>query len=252
MTNNPTWQRPTIKAKRLLKLILWKAGIVIRRAHPQDRPTTPEECRMAMIRHNKISVVLDVGANDGQFGGVLRENGYQGKIISFEPLAKPFATLARVSGNDSGWEAHNIALGSESGYCDINVSNMSASSSLLPMLDSHLRIAPQSGYVRKERITVETLDKAVRFENDDIAMLKIDTQGFERQVLEGAAETLKKVSLLECELSLIPLYGGQDLILSMLDFIQANGFRPVSFERVFSDPASGYALQVDGIFCRKD
>ena len=204
-----------------------------------------------MIRHNKISVVLDVGANDGQYGSLLRRNGYSGKIISFEPLLSAFSNLTRISERDPAWKAHNIALGSEAGYCDINVSKNSASSSLLLMLDAHLRNAPQSQYIGKERIQVETLDKAVRLENDDIAMLKVDTQGFERQVLEGAAETLKNVSLIECELSLVPLYGGQDLIMPMLDFIQGKGFRPVSFERVFSDPTSGYALQVDGIFCRK-
>jgi hypothetical protein len=118
------------------------------------------------------------------------------------------------------------------------------------MLDSHKLSAPDSGYISDECIKLATLDELVPITNADSTMLKIDTQGYEHLVLAGAIATLKNVFLIECELSLVPLYSGQYLLPDMVALFAASGFRPVAFEREFSDDHTGYALQVNGFFCR--
>jgi hypothetical protein len=80
--------------------------------------------------------------------------------------------------------------------------------------------------------------------------LKIDSQGYEHHVIQGAKPLLDSIKLIECELSLTPLYEGQYLFQDMIDILGGIGFRPVHFEPVFSDWKTGHCLQADGIFVR--
>jgi FkbM family methyltransferase len=204
-----------------------------------------------MIRHNGINVVLDVGANVGQYATELRRSGYTGKIISFEPLADAFATLKEASRRGRNWEVFNIAIGAQDGESCINVAKNSYSSSLLPMLPKHVEHAPESRYKSTQSVTVRRLDTALEnvVRNTDRLLLKMDTQGFEREVLRGAFCLLPQVWLVECELSLAPLYDGQALFLEMVNLLHENGLKPVYFCPGFSEQ-TGYCLQVDGWFAK--
>jgi len=74
------------------------------------------------LRSRDINVVLDVGANRGQFGARLRADGYSGSIVSFEPASEPFRELMLRAEVDEKWEAHKIALGEIPGRANLNVS----------------------------------------------------------------------------------------------------------------------------------
>jgi FkbM family methyltransferase len=222
----------------------------IRRAGMPGKPVTDAEYRQAMMRHNQIDVVLDVGANTGQYATRLRAGGYEGRIVSFEPLSSAFAVLSRHVAKDAAWSAHNVALGADSSESVIHVSQDSISSSILPMVEWHSSSAPDSAYVGQERVKVATLDEITTLTDMDRAMLKIDTQGYEHLVVAGAQRTLTKILLIECELSLVPLYSGQYLLGEMITVFSASGFRPAGFDREFSDSHTGYAFQVNGFFCR--
>jgi FkbM family methyltransferase len=209
--------------------------------------------RAAMLRHHGIQTVLDVGANIGRYGEELREWGFEGRILSFEPTTEAFEQLQRRAQDDRGWSVFQCALGAEDGVAEINVaSNHCASSSLLPMLDAHKRTAPDVQVVSTERVKVKTLDSvpAGLVAPDEKLLLKMDTQGFEPAVLRGAQATLAQVQLIECELSFVPLYGGQLLFPQMLELLAGLGFHPVQFAPGFADPRSGHCLQVDGTFAR--
>jgi FkbM family methyltransferase len=232
--------------KRLIKTAFRRAGLEIKRTDPES----PEDCTFQMMKWNDINLVLDVGANVGQYGLRLRSAGYSGRIISFEPLRSAFTLLTKHCQKDGRWEAHNIAVGSQSQQETINVSANSYSSSLLTMLNAHLQAAPSSKIIRQESVAMATLDAMVHLNESDRIMLKIDTQGYEHCVLQGATSTLTKVRLIQCEVSLVPLYQNQLLFWELLGLLQQSGFVPVAFERAFSDPESGYALQVDGTFRR--
>jgi FkbM family methyltransferase len=141
------------------------------------------------INDRKIDVVLDVGANAGQFGQKLRGFGYTGTIMSYEPVLSAYKHLEEIAKSDGKWTAHNFAIGAESGELKINISANSKFTSAL----SHRNNAQDfhGGIVsdRVESVPVWTLDHAAKGCHGNI-LIKIDTQGFERQVLEGGRETV--------------------------------------------------------------
>ena len=144
------------------------------------------------------------------------------------------------------------ALGDHDGEVEINIAGNSESSSVLPMLESHRSAAPQSAYQGKEMVQVKTLDAVAGqyLKDARTAFLKIDTQGFEWHVLDGARETLPHIKGILVELSLVPLYEGQHLWQDVIARLETAGFTLWAFKPVFSDQASGRTLQVDGVFFR--
>jgi FkbM family methyltransferase len=235
--------------KQAIKLAARSVGVDIIRTNPTS---TVAHRRQTMMTHHGIEVALDVGANTGGYASELREAGYRGEILSFEPLSEAYKQLEKNASSDPKWRVFHNALGAYNGVSEINIAGNSWSSSLLPMLDTHLRNEPRSQYQSTEQVTVRTLDSALDgiVLNTSRVLLKIDTQGYEHHVLEGAKSLLRQVLLIECELSMEPLYEGQYLFQEMVNLLNEAGFRPVHFNPVFSDLRTGYCLQVDGIFTR--
>ena len=207
-----------------------------------------------LMKTRKIRVVLDVGANVGQFASKIRQRGYSGKIISFEPLKSARQKLITLANNDNNWFVHDrAAVGDINGEVSINVSRNLSSSSIMPMLDAHSKVEPNSVYIDCETTPLITLDSVSDhyLAEFDKCFIKIDTQGYESQVLDGADETLNNVSAVMCELSLIPLYSGQDLWRDMITKLDKKGFELWSIERGFTDKTNGRTLQVDAVFVKK-
>jgi FkbM family methyltransferase len=236
--------------KQGVKQLLHAAGIEAHRFHPDISPLAR---LMAALRHFNIDLVIDIGANEGQFAKEIRAGGYSGRIVSFEPLSAAHGRLLQESNSDSAWQVHpRCALGDRSGEIELNISGNSVSSSILPMLTSHSSAAPESAYLGHEATPLITLDAVASpyLEGAQAPFLKIDTQGYEWYVLDGAIATLPKARGIQVELSLIPLYEGQHLWRDVVDRLEAEGFTLWAFKPVFSDPVSGRTLQVDGIFSR--
>jgi FkbM family methyltransferase len=210
--------------------------------------------RGKIIAHYNINKVLDVGANAGQYALKLREINYTGKIISFEPLTEVYNHLTKTTAKDTNWTALNYAIGDSDTLSTINVSGNLLSSSILNILPTHVEAAPESGYVDKQEIRVQKLDVIFKdfYEKGDRVMLKIDTQGYEKNVLDGAQESLKKISILQLEMSIVPLYENEMLYLDMLNYLNSIGFELLSLENGFSDETTGKLLQVDGIFVNRN
>jgi len=219
-------------------------------AHKLSWYPTPR--RLKTMERLGIDLVLDVGANNGQYALELRRSGYRGRIWSYEPLHEAFANLNRAAAGDNLWRTVNCACGAEAGSAKINVAKNSHSSSLLPMLEAHSANEPGSMYISEETISVCALDDSVMpsLSPQDKVWLKIDTQGYEGEVLKGASRLMAHVMALECELSLVPLYEGQPLIDEMISTVYQMGFRMVGVAPGFSQPETGYALQFDGTFLR--
>ena len=217
----------------------------------------PEQSGVGRLHHmlsaHAINVVFDVGANVGQFAKALRQAGYLHKIVSFEPLPAAHAELLRESQHDREWMiAPRAAIGDHDGEITIHVAGNSVSSSVLGMLESHVAAAPSSAYVNDETVPLHTLDSQVStyLSGSDVSFLKIDTQGYEQYVLDGAPLLLDVVKGVQLELSLVPLYEGQRLFHSFLDDFKDRGFSIWSIEPGFSDPKRGRMLQVDVTFFR--
>jgi FkbM family methyltransferase len=208
--------------------------------------------RGKLLESRGITVVLDVGAAKGVYAAQLRLAGYRGRIVSFEPLSKPFRKLEKAAADDPGWECIQTALGTEEGTTAINVAGNSDSSSFLQIGDRHLEAAPQSAYVKEETVEVRRLDsiwdRVVR--PDDRPYLKLDVQGFELEVLRGAEGSLPQVAAVQAELSLVPVYEGGPVFREVFDYLEEHGFRLVGLEPGFEDHETGELLQADGTFVR--
>lgn len=237
-------------AKQGIKRALNAMGIEVHHFHPG---TSPLAQLIAALRAFNIDLVIDVGANDGQFAIELRVGGYPGRIVSFEPLTAAHCRLLQASDSDPSWQVHpRCALGDRLGEIELNISGNSVSSSVLPMLPSHSKAAPNSAYLGRETVPLTTVDKAVLsyFEGAKAPFLKIDTQGYEWHVLDGALATLPKVRGIQMELSLVPLYEGQRLWRESIERLEAEGFVLWALQSAFVDPANGRTLQWDGLFFR--
>lgn len=208
--------------------------------------------RLKLLEFFKINKVFDVGANIGRYVIDLRSLGFKGEVISFEPLSKTFKALENNSKKDIHWTALNYALGDKDLTTEINISSNTDSSSLLEMLPSHLESAPQSEYIGKEKIKLHKLDTVFKefYNQNDQIYMKLDTQGFEKNVLDGAQDSLEKIKGIQIEMSLKPLYKGGILYLEIIDLMKSNGFELYSLENGFSNPNTGQLLQVDGVFFR--
>jgi FkbM family methyltransferase len=199
-------------------------------------------------------VVLDVGANIGQYARMLRAIGYRGLIISFEPLSSAHEKLTVEATTDSSWiVAPRAALGSVKGWIQINVSGNSVSSSVLPMKEAHLSAAPESRYIATETVALERLDVLLPaiFAGTGPILLKMDTQGYEEEVLKGAAGVLSKVVAIQMEISLVPLYQGAPTLVHILSTMGDLGYHLFQLVPGFRDDVTGQLLQLDGIFVRQ-
>ena len=199
--------------------------------------------------------VLDIGANTGQFVRGLRANGYNGQIISFEPLSAAHATLVANAASDPLWDvAERCAVGASDGWAEINIAGNSYSSSLLPMLDLHREAAPQSAYQGTESCCVISLDSYIeRTFSDPTTLfgLKIDTQGYEAQVLAGLRRYLDRIKVIVCEMSLAPLYAHGPSMPELCHLLAELGYRCVALSPEFEDPRNGELLQANGVFVKR-
>jgi len=208
--------------------------------------------RWDLLSRFEIETFLDVGANRGQTGRSLRAGGFRGQIHSFEPLSQAFAELSAASEADQLWSCMHTAVGSEDSELEINVSENSVSSSFLKATPETLAINSRIGGGRTEKVSVRRLDGiagelGLKGRN---LFLKIDTQGFELKVLDGAGRFLDEIRVVQAESSLVPVYGGEPLLPDTLTYMANRGFRPVDISETWSHPETGDMLQVDITFVR--
>lgn len=235
--------------KNYIKSFAKKQGYIISKYDPKRDPA---EIKKSFLVRNNINVVLDVGANRGQFALQLRNSGYNAKIVSFEPLSSAFNRLQQASQSDRNWDVLQCALGNKVGSAEINVSGNSYSSSILTMKEAHAEAAPDSIYIDKEVITINTLDSVYGkyVTKDDKVFLKIDTQGYTKNVLEGANLVIDDILGVLVEMSLVELYSGEPLIGEVTSMLYEKGFNLLCIEPEFVDKKSGRLLQVNGLFGR--
>lgn len=237
--------------KKVIRKVARKLGFEIARCRPSN--SSPVQLVKA-LEISGANLVFDVGANEGQFAREIREYGYTGKIVSFEPLSSARKKLIMFASAESKWKVHDqSAIGDQDGDIEIHIAGNSVSSSVLPMLDSHSSAAVGSAYIDSECVPISRLDSVAKqyMSPESNVFIKIDTQGFEWQVLDGARETLQQASGVLCELSLVPLYDGQRLWRDVVDRLDAEGLMLWALQKGFTDPRTGQSLQMDGIFLRR-
>ena len=230
------------------------AGVLLHRASERVRVPNHAKVIAGVTRAMHVQTLLDIGANRGQYGQLMRRAGYTGDIVSLEPVSDAFAKLEAASAADARWSILRAGAGATAGTMPIHVAGNSVSSSFLPMGDRHLELAPQSAYTRVEEVPVTTVADVLTERSIDprTTMLKADVQGYEAAVLDGAGDALGELAVLQLELGLLELYEGQPLLSEIVARLEAAGHTLWTFFPAFYDKANGRMWWADGLFVRSD
>lgn len=236
--------------KDTVNKIVNELGFEIQRFVPKDSPTARLK---VMFAHHNIDSILDVGANIGNYARYVRGLGYKGRILSFEPLPDAHTALLKASSGDPLWTvAPQAAVGSEEGAVTVNISKNSYSSSILDVVDSAVEIAPDIAYVGSVEVPLCRIDITARdFLNSAKAtFMKIDVQGFEKEVLDGAEGILSKITGMQIEMSLAPIYKNAMAYDEIISLLKGMGYDLHAIIPGFTDTRSGRMMQMDGLFFR--
>jgi FkbM family methyltransferase len=185
----------------------------------------PAQYYRALLQDKRIDCVVDVGANEGQFAEFLRNDvGYNGQIVSFEPVSETFRKLQSKAAQDSQWDTIRAALGEESGSAIINVATSNVFSSFLSISSDDLYHS-LSRPVAQEEVPIHRLDSfGERFGGFKHLLLKTDTQGFDLSVLRGAQGLLDRIEAIQVELSFVPIYDGMPAWRDILHELEVRGY----------------------------
>jgi FkbM family methyltransferase len=186
---------------------------------------------MDFIESRAIDVVIDVGANVGQFAQALRNDGYRGRIMSFEPTKSAFELLAQKAASDHNWEAHHCGLGTVAGTAILHASELSVFNSILDLSGVATLHDDRMAVDHTEEIQIYPLDQVAASLSGKL-LLKIDTQGYERQVLEGGRQTVSRAAGVLLELPVIHMYSGEWRFHEALRYMSEIGFVPSQIQAV--------------------
>lgn len=239
--------------KRLIQRATRVVGLHVGRYPPVD--SLAYHLR-TVLRELEIDCVLDVGAHEGEFAGSLRDLGYTGDIVSFEPVRASFEALTRARGFDRGWRGHNVALGAEDGELEMNIYRGSVFNSFLkPAVDGTTRFRADTEVLRVEKVPVRRLESVI----DEILaerpearlFLKVDTQGYDLQVVRGAGRRLDAIRALQTELAARSTYAGMPSLPEALRELNALGFELTGMFPVARELDHLRVIELDCVMCRK-
>lgn len=243
-----------MNAIRLFSLRMAKLRSVM-----QDRKLRTALLRYAVlagVEHKDIlervgftpEVVLDVGANRGQFSLAVRSIFPEAKLVAFEPLPRAASVYRSVFANDNLTTLHEAALGASRGRIKIYVTAADDSSSALMPSQLQKSLFPGSSVQEEVEVRVHVLsDFADQLGSS--CLLKIDVQGFEKSVLEGSVDCLHRINAVYVECSFVELYSGQAVAGDVIGFLARRGFSLRGVHNSHCDRA-GFVLQADLLFCR--
>jgi FkbM family methyltransferase len=182
----------------------------------------------AILAKYKIDLILDVGANRGQFALKTRRF-YKGQIISFEPVSRVFADLRQTAPHDDKWLKFNYALGSKSEEQCINVSENDQLTSMFELNKNYIERLGAAAGSTKEPVKIRRFDDIINEIPFDISsrkiFLKMDTQGYDLEVFRGAQKIWDRIFALQSEVYQKPLYERAPLWTDVICEYEQAGFK---------------------------
>jgi FkbM family methyltransferase len=211
--------------KTWLKHLAFSHGYTIGRI---DHESTLPLYVASLLLHLGISCVLDVGAHFGEFAVELRKHGYRGKIVSFEPVRENLLVLKETSATDPNWVVYPFALGSQDTVQTINISQGTNFSSFLHTNERASAEFAEAAIKGTEAVAVKRLDGIFADITADTpnprVYLKMDTQGWDLEVVKGATGCLAHILALQTEMSVQPLYEQMPTYLEAIPYLNRLGF----------------------------
>ena len=199
----------------------------------------------------QIETIIDVGANQGQFALVCSHFYKDAKIYSFEPVPETASVIKANTRHLKNIEVFEMALGSTEGSIDFYKNEYSHASSALPVSKLQLESHPQTAQTEIIKVPVKRLDDmAETIVSEGKILLKLDVQGFEKEVLLGATSFIKKVDYILFEASFVSMYDGEPLYEEMHNYVSGLGFEMVS-PMAFLQTNELQIMQMDMLYRRK-
>jgi FkbM family methyltransferase len=234
----------------LRRKLAWLRGFDLQRIRKSESAVA---LAFRLMDLSRSSLVLDVGANEGQFALDILKRESSRRIVSFEPLPGAYDRLRRNAARYPVWTvAERMAIGEADGVVQVNASEFSPSSSIRESTERNLKAFPGTSSTGKVDAPLKRLDEvAGRYSNpDDRFYLKIDTQGFEREVIKGSTGIMDRIVAVQAEMNLVPMYDGAALMDEMVALMSSFGFKLFGISNGSRDPETSELLEADGFFIR--
>ena len=207
--------------------------------------------RYQLVLPYRFATILDIGANIGQFSQEMLDIFPDAQLYAFEPISGCFARLKKIS-KRANFHPFPYALGNKNGDAEIHVSPYSQSSSILPISELQKTLLPYTAGGHKETIQMRRLDDiATGIDLKPPVLIKMDVEGYEKEILLGGQETFKKTSVVFSETSFVPLHEGQPLADEIRSLLGTLGFEYRGFLGQKKNPRTGEALLEDSIFIKR-
>ena len=211
----------------------------------------------AILRELRVDCVLDVGANVGQFGRRLRNAGYEGRIVSFEPLPHLAEQLHEHADRDPDWHVMRYALGDEETEAEMTVvAGEGKTSSLLPVSEFGSTWSPRLQGVGTEKVSVRRLDsvidEALAGLDDPRVFLKMDTQGYDLRAFAGAGDRVEDIVGLQSEVAALRIYDHAPRMHEALAIYEAAGFDTTGIFPVSRDKGTPRIIEFDVVMVRPE
>lgn len=208
-----------------------------------------------LIVINRIDLVIDIGANYGQFAAQLRSLGYKGEIVSFEPLARYREKLEVDAEADGNWRFYPLALGGRDDELELTVSSSDDFSSLHETNAlGESRFGEMMHSVSKEMVSVKTLDglweEIIKNPGRKI-LLKTDTQGHDLEVLRGGSKALAAICTVVAEISFQPIYKNSPKSEEIIGELSKYGFVLSGIYPISHTPEDMLMIEADAYFVKK-
>ncbi len=240
----------------LIRKFLQKYGYDIVKLHPKYVPNQLESA--TILHENKwlqelnFATIIDIGANEGQFSERMRLLFPSAEIFAFEPLPDVYDTLVANFKTDANFKAFNVGIGATEGVSIFHKNESTASSSFMPMANSHKENFNFAIQTEPIELKIETLDAV--FSQTTFShplLIKLDVQGFESEVIKGGSAILAQADIIISELSFYELYTNQPLFNTIYKQLQALGFMYVGSIEQLHSPLNNKVLQADGVFIKQ-
>jgi FkbM family methyltransferase len=204
----------------------------------------------------RVNCIVDVGAHTGEFGTFVRDLGYEGRIVSFEPTSVALANLRQRTRNDPDWRVYGLALGGSTGTADINVNRDAMFSSFRKSSELGRSIfAGELTTTAVERVQLRRLDalfsELIQGIRDPRVYLKLDTQGWDLEVLSGAGGCLERIVAAQSEMPIRPIYEGMPTASDAIAAFSAVGFDVVGMFPLNPLPGDWVLNEFDCVMVRR-
>ena len=235
-------------AKKTLQRLFHRVGYdVTQRRRPSQRHVLP-------TGDLSFDIIIDVGANEGQFAREISEVYSTAQIFCFEPLEAPFQKLTEWAATQSGRiRCFQMALGEHEGEIDMHVNEgFTPSSSVLTVTDRSVELYPQTFVDKSVTVTMSTLDAVlgdIPLDASKNILLKLDVQGFEDRVLKGASNTLSMCNAAILEVLMDHLYEGQAQFVDIMNLLHRHGLHFAGTVEQFYGP-DGRVVFADALFLK--